>query len=183
MGSGKGSLREPRQAAGEPLAGPARRSAGQFRDQAGMVLMNRSAFSRASWGNSPSCHASIQSAILAARRSVSRSISLVPTPWRSQDGTSLRELENDELAGGRGRGMNGTHRPNGIFIANGFGKLPDSDASGFSLVDVAPTVLAAMGLPAGPDFDGDALGAEHREYTAEEEAVVAARLRAMGYLE
>ena len=48
-------------------------------------------------------------------------LSLVPTPWREGETTgsppSIQKLEGDALAGGRGRGMNGTHRQDGIFIA------------------------------------------------------------------
>ena len=80
--------------------------------------------------------------------------------------------------------MNGTHRSNGIFIANECENLPPSAAGTLSLVDVAPSVLAAMGCPSlERDIDGQARAGEHREYTHAEEAMVAARLRAMGYLE
>ncbi|MCH8132008.1 MAG: hypothetical protein IIA30_05620 [Myxococcales bacterium] len=56
-----------------------------------------------------------------------------------------------------------------------------------SIVDVAPTILGAMGIPwtgrdeAGPD--GADFLEPRRDYTPEEEARVAARLRALGYLE
>ena len=80
--------------------------------------------------------------------------------------------------------MNGTHRPDGIFIAAGFEDLPDEQSGGFSLVDIAPTVLSAMGTePLSQTTDGAVLTGAHREYTLEEERLVAARLRAMGYLE
>ena len=120
-------------------------------------------------------------------------LSLVPTPWQETRGTSVRRLADDELAGGRGRGMNGTHRPDGIWIALGEGAVAPHAAGADAgatplphLRDVAPTLLAAMGIPwrsegAGPD--GSDLLRERVPYSADEEARVAERLRALGYLE
>jgi len=108
-------------------------------------------------------------------------LSLVPTPSDAARPAPLRFLEEGELAGGRGRGMNGAHRPDGVWIADGPGApaLPP----GAALPDVAPALLAALGL----SFDGPgaspARGAPARAYTAAEEAAVRARLRALGYLE
>ena len=103
------------------------------------------------------------------------SLSLVQTPWGSPAPGGLRHLGADELAGGRGRGMNGTHRPDGVWIAHGAeAPLPAS------IVGTGPAIAAALGLrwdaSGGPD-EG------RRPHTPEEEAVVAARLRALGYLE
>ncbi len=111
------------------------------------------------------------------------SLSLVPTPWEA-GGPALRTLSGPELAGGRGRGMNGTHRPEGIWIAAGLppsGLPPDAAAS---IVDAAPTLLDALGVP--PDAgasSGDGLSLLRRELSAREEALIADRLRALGYLE
>ena len=76
-------------------------------------------------------------------------LSLVPTPWA--DGgpggagiPSLRILDEADHAGGRGRGMNGTHRNNGIWIATGPG-AQDREAP-TRLDRVAPWLAAAMGL-------------------------------------
>ena len=105
-------------------------------------------------------------------------LSLVPTP-RDGEASALRWLEDHELAGGRGRGMNGTHRPEGIWIEHG--SAAPAFASGHAtLTDAAPAIARAMGLfhaelPSG--------GAPPRAYTAEEEAVVAERLRRLGYLD
>jgi hypothetical protein len=113
-----------------------------------------------------------------------RGLSLVPTAWSDTERTSVRTLAGAELAGGRGRGMNGTHRPNGIFIASGFDDLQEPGSGGFCLVDIAPTILCAMGAPMqATTLDGAALAGPRREYSAAEEELVAARLRAMGYLE
>ena len=114
-------------------------------------------------------------------------LSLVPTPWESGGG-SVHQLRDDELAGGRGRGMNGTHRRDGIFIATeGTEGTAGTGATGATgeavpacLVDFAPWLLARMGI----DWDDDASGpVAHRDYTPEEDAMVADRLRSLGYLE
>ena len=104
-------------------------------------------------------------------------LSLVPTPW-SRHQRSITELGDHELSGGRGRGMNGTHRPDGIWIAepraaHWLGETP-------ALADVAPALLRALGVEEPSQNAGDAPA---EPYTAEEEERVAARLRALGYLE
>jgi predicted AlkP superfamily phosphohydrolase/phosphomutase len=108
-------------------------------------------------------------------------LSLVPTPSDDARSAPLRVLDEGELAGGRGRGMNGTHRPDGVWIADGPGApaLPP----GAALPDVAPALLAALGLSFDGPGTGSARGAPARAYTAAEEAAVRARLRALGYLE
>jgi hypothetical protein len=105
-------------------------------------------------------------------------LSLVPTP-RGRPAPALRWLEDHELAGGRGRGMNGTHRPEGIWIEQGSAApaFPDGVAS---LVDAAPAILRAIGLEIGGEKTTPGV---MRPYTAEEEAIVAERLRRLGYLE
>ena len=145
-------------------------------------------------------------------------LSLVPTPW-SEGGAqgegipTVRCLPPAAWGGGRGRGMNGTHRSDGIWIAtaagagtrggagSGPGAEPDAppcaathvdllDPPPVSLVDVAPWLARAMGLAwAAPDeaAGNGATGSGGKspavEYDAEEEAMVAERLRALGYLE
>ena len=108
---------------------------------------------------------------------------------RAKGGASIERLAPDMYEGGKERGMNGTHRPTGVFM------LSDAiHADACSLADVAPTVLALLGVAA-PPMDGESLvgGGAVREpatfeqtpvaYTAEEEAVLEERLRALGYLE
>jgi len=110
-------------------------------------------------------------------------LSLVPTPW-SEGGDqgvgipSLRILQSDDAAGGRGRGMNGTHRNEGIWIA--VGADTGSREAPRRLIHVAPWLAEAMGLDwASPKGQGQQTVA----YDDEEEAMVAERLRALGYLE
>lgn len=102
--------------------------------------------------------------------------SLVATPWERSDLASLRTLDVGEWAGGRGRGMNGTHRRDGIWLdAACHAERPAG------IADVAAAVLRALGLEETP-----AAGERSRAslpYSAEEEARVAERLRALGYLE
>jgi predicted AlkP superfamily phosphohydrolase/phosphomutase len=111
-------------------------------------------------------------------------LSLVPTPWDSAFTGSLRMLEAAELAGGRGRGMNGTHRPEGVLLAVGEGAAELHAAEpGPRLEDVAPTLLGALGVAPDPALDGISLAGPPRAYGPEEEALVADRLRRLGYLE
>lgn len=115
-------------------------------------------------------------------------LSLVPTPW-SEGGPqgagipSVRPLDPDDHAGGRGRGMNGTHRSEGIWIAVGgrSGAIPPPPTR---LSRVAPWLAAAMGLAwATPDQEMGQHGTPPTAYDENEEAMVAERLRALGYLE
>ncbi len=105
-------------------------------------------------------------------------MSLVQTPWATGP-TPLRELGSDEGAGGRGRGMNGVHRPDGIWIG------PAGTEAPASIVGVAPLLLEAMGLD--PDVrSGRTQGdprTDPRPYSDREADLVAERLRKLGYLE
>jgi predicted AlkP superfamily phosphohydrolase/phosphomutase len=104
-------------------------------------------------------------------------LSLVPTPW-SEHKRSVTELAQHELGGGRGRGMNGTHRQNGIWIADA--AAADWLGDEPRLSDVAPALLRALGAD-GSEPENHAPEAE--PYSEEEEERVAARLRALGYLD
>ena len=109
---------------------------------------------------------------------------------RSRGGPAFRRLHEAEYLGGKERGMNGTHRPLGVL----FWSQPLQAPAVAALQDVAPTVLAAMGLPA-PPMDGRALlqpadgtaapasPAPVRPLDADEQERMAARLRALGYYE
>lgn len=117
-------------------------------------------------------------------------LSLVPTPWaeggpQGEGIPSVRVLAPEEYGGGRGRGMNGTHRPDGLFIDAGPGAVQDAPPA--CLAEVAPWLARVMGLAwAGGDTGDtgdDADRAPRAVYDEEEEAMVAERLRALGYLE
>ena len=92
---------------------------------------------------------------------------------------SVRALGPEEWGGGRGRGMNGTHRREGIWIDAG----GDRQAPPANLAQAPRAIADIMGLPW-----EDAVGrgedrAARRDYSEQEDAVVAERLRALGYLE
>lgn len=50
--------------------------------------------------------------------------------------------------------IDGTHRPEGIFIAAGPGICAASDLAPLSILDVAPTLLYSLGLPIPQDLEG-----------------------------
>jgi predicted AlkP superfamily phosphohydrolase/phosphomutase len=109
---------------------------------------------------------------------------------RSRGGPSFRRLQPGEYLGGKERGMTGNHRPTGIFALS-----EPLAPEACSLLDVAPTVYAALDL-AGPPMEGRSLldGARSpesaaayapsaRAYTADESAAIEERLRSLGYFE
>lgn len=104
--------------------------------------------------------------------------SLVATPWDRPAIGSARRLEDDELGGGRGRGMNGTHRRNGVWLAVG-GDAAWRGGQPSSITDVGAAVLRALAI----DAESRAERGTSRPYTDDEAARVASRLRALGYLE
>jgi len=84
--------------------------------------------------------------------------------------------------------MNGTHRANGIFIADGPGVTDDPRSETpvvpwpSTLSRVAATIAGGLGIEwkPGASTPGDV---RRTAYTEEEDAMVAERLRALGYLE
>ncbi len=108
---------------------------------------------------------------------------------RSRGGPSSRRIGPDEYVGGKERGMNGAHRPTGIL---GLSRPTRHTTS--RLEDVAPTVLAAMGVP-GPPMEGISLLGERElvdsgfvprdmvDYSDEESRRIESRLRGLGYFE
>ena len=108
---------------------------------------------------------------------------------RSRGGPPLLQAKPHEYLGGKERGMNGNHRPTGIFF------LSEAAArERMSLLDVAPTVYSALDMAAPPvegaslldgvtRLDGEALVVPPEPYTPEQEAVIAERLRGLGYFE
>jgi predicted AlkP superfamily phosphohydrolase/phosphomutase len=113
-------------------------------------------------------------------------LSLVATPWGTQAAReSVRTLAAHELGGGRGRGMNGTHRRDGILIA-----CPGAEGPLARLCQVRPSprltqiagaVLEQMGVQA--RASNTPVRTDRVDFDAAEEALIAARLRALGYLE
>lgn len=110
---------------------------------------------------------------------------------RARGGAAFRRLGPHEYLGGKERGMNGNHRPTGVLF------LSKPSPAGYArLEDVAPTVLAEMGVPA-PPMDGASLLApgiaadaapaagpeQDRAYTQDEARAVERRLRDLGYFE
>ncbi len=102
-------------------------------------------------------------------------------------------------------GMSGHHRPNGMVILAGEGISPGAALDGASIIDLAPTILYAMGLPIPADMDGRVLaeafapdylrsfkmeysdelsgrptGEDH--YSLEDEEEIRERLRGLGYV-
>lgn len=105
------------------------------------------------------------------------------------------------------RGISGTHRMNGIFLAYGAAIKPGVEVQDASLVDLAPTILHLMSAPAPEHMDGrvlqEAIEPDFQPVTVQAEAawaghdddfgngqgltddqkrVVAERLRGLGYV-
>jgi predicted AlkP superfamily phosphohydrolase/phosphomutase len=108
---------------------------------------------------------------------------------RSRGGPSFRRIGPDEYLGGKERGMNGNHRPAGVLFLS-----KPTVCGAARLEDIAPTVLAEMGVPAppmdgtsllDPPLDGGAWGLprESHAYSPAEARVVEQRLRDLGYFE
>lgn len=117
-------------------------------------------------------------------------------------GPALRELSLAEYGAGRGAGMSGAHRRDGVLMLAGGGVAPVGDLGCMAITDVLPTLLALAGLPAPTGLDGAvARMALEEEPPAVDPAVVEfemedrppdassataeirARLEALGYLE
>jgi len=111
---------------------------------------------------------------------------------RSPEGDTrpFRRLAREEYPGGKERGMNGSHRGAGMLVSS-----EPVTASRASLCDIAPTVLSVLGV-AGPPMDGRPLWGQAMDgtagpmpprpetvYTEEEERLLEARWRGLGYLE
>ena len=124
-------------------------------------------------------------------------------------GPVIRRLRRDEHMGAKGKGMNGSHRPEGIFLlagppVTGSGQIGDAD-----IHDLAPTILYLMGLDIPDIMDGcviegaidkrvlskrpprrvpgrydesDENRAENVDYTPAEEREIRERLVSLGYL-
>jgi hypothetical protein len=115
-------------------------------------------------------------------------------------GPSIRSLAPRELDGERGAGLNGAHRPEGILLIRGPGFPGSGRLEGVWIGDLAPTLLARLGVTLPTWMQGrplHVLKAEPRwkeseaprparleptGMTREEERRLERRLRALGYL-
>ena len=100
----------------------------------------------------------------------------------------------------------GTHRRDGILIAQGKAFKKGTEIQGARLIDMAPTILYLMGQPVPGDMDGRVLeelfepafiaanrvqvggsegldGEQEAQYSDEEAAIVEERLKGLGYIE
>jgi predicted AlkP superfamily phosphohydrolase/phosphomutase len=116
-------------------------------------------------------------------------------------GPSLHHLAAAEHGGGRGRGMNGAHRRDGLLVLAGEGVRAVGALPTAEITDVLPTLLALVGLPVPDGLDGRPLagvlrapprfsadpvapGARpRRPFDGGETRELEARLAALGYLE
>jgi predicted AlkP superfamily phosphohydrolase/phosphomutase len=73
-------------------------------------------------------------------------------PTRPAERRSVRRLAPSEHAAGKGAGMNGSHRAEGLWALAGPGVMACTGAA--AIVDVAPTVLHLAGLPVPAWMDG-----------------------------
>jgi predicted AlkP superfamily phosphohydrolase/phosphomutase len=117
-------------------------------------------------------------------------------PTHAGTRASVRRLEPEEHVAGKGGGMNGSHRPDGVFVLAGPEVEPCGPAAA-AIVDVAPTILHLAGLPVPAWMDGcllpgvggvlavDATVPRMGETLAADdgEAELWRRLAALGYLE
>ncbi len=116
-------------------------------------------------------------------------------------GPALRRLEPAEYGAGKGSGLNGAHRREGLFLFAGRGVRPSGAIPAASITDVLPTLLVLAGAPVplgldggplpavledGPRWEADSLRETTRAprpYGEGESREIAARLESLGYLE
>lgn len=117
-------------------------------------------------------------------------------PTAPSETRSVRRLERREHVAGKGGGMNGSHRADGLWVLAGKGVAPMPEA-GASIVDVAPSILHLAGLAVPSWMDGRvlpgvtgsvAIAADDpvlpvTEPADDHEAELRRRLHALGYLE
>ena len=123
-------------------------------------------------------------------------------------GPGQRRMARSEFIGAKGRSMNGSHRPDGVLIAAGPSIARGARIDSATLADLAPTLLAALEQPT-DEMDGrvlrellvdarapivlgwpaaDAISLRwspqpELTYSTAEAAILADRLRALGYIE
>ncbi|HXJ33862.1 MAG TPA: hypothetical protein VMS22_07445, partial [Candidatus Eisenbacteria bacterium] len=115
-------------------------------------------------------------------------------------GPAIRTLDRRGHGAGKGAGMNGAHRPDGLFVLAGDGVRAGALAR-CHVTDAVPTLLAAAGVPIPHGLDGTVRTAalvrtplyeedtvppptgERAPYDAAAAREVADRLAALGYVE
>jgi predicted AlkP superfamily phosphohydrolase/phosphomutase len=119
-----------------------------------------------------------------------------------QPGDAIRDLTPAERLGAKGGSMNGSHRPDGLLLLAGKGVQPGVHLDRAHITDVTPTLLALLDAPLPANLDGRVLwealarrdpvcsgppleeGDQPTEpYSANQAAIVGARLRGLGYQE
>jgi predicted AlkP superfamily phosphohydrolase/phosphomutase len=125
------------------------------------------------------------------------SYTLLPSQ-RARKGQTWRKLQSNEYVGGKGLGMNGSHRQHGVLILNGKGVVKKEIQADMS--DIAPSILYAMDESIPRYMDGlileDAFSfsqapkysSEHYNKSSpdgisfEEREAIKSRLEGLGYL-
>lgn len=125
------------------------------------------------------------------------SYNLAPSAAAPTGGGAFRRLTEAEYLGRKGRSMPGAHRPRGFFLAHGPGVATRGEVEA-GIADASATLLARVGFAAPPEARGRVLWElmKHRHplralpeapapgrRRRRGEARVAARLRALGYIE
>jgi hypothetical protein len=118
---------------------------------------------------------------------------------RANTGQSWRHFEPSEYPGGKGLGMNGTHRQLGVLLMSGRGLATNAQISA-SMPDPMPTLFTAMGERVPDHMDGKVIQAafsqrtrptytKHDGWLPDEQGLnrtdasaVRARLESLGYL-
>ena len=100
------------------------------------------------------------------------SYTLLPSA-RVPKGTTWRQLEPSEYPGGKGLGMNGTHRQHGVLALWGDGVRSGATIAA-GMPDIAPTLLHLMGEPVPAHMDGAVLmdGLVQADLPVESEAMI-----------
>jgi predicted AlkP superfamily phosphohydrolase/phosphomutase len=120
----------------------------------------------------------------------------------STDNSPFRTLGEEELIGSKGKGMNGSHRQEGIYILNGPSVTGEREAGIARIWDPAVSILDFLGIEIPADMDGADLKKTPKEYTETstsrkqqpgsnspvplsltEQEEIAKRLKSLGYLE